>query len=241
MLNALAAVNAALRPIAAVAVPAATSVGSIAVLDAGGSVASCGRSIATYSWTASGGATIQPGTAAKAPSQRGTDGSGGIADLGPSPTRQAVPIRRRSPWARTGPSFPLPRPRRTQEPVPALARSRRRSLPRPPGVALSFLPASVAQNVRSTLTITLDNSNGFDLTQAHLVVALPTNLVIPASTPGVAGVASTCAGGGEPLTATASMVTLNGAIVPANGSCTLTLSVQSATPVPIPTPWQRLR
>ena len=51
MANAPGAVNAALRPIAAVAVPASVSAGQNVVLRASGSAAACGHSISSYSWT----------------------------------------------------------------------------------------------------------------------------------------------------------------------------------------------
>jgi hypothetical protein len=51
MANAPGAVNAALRPIAAVAVPASVSAGQNIVLHASGSAAACGHSISSYSWT----------------------------------------------------------------------------------------------------------------------------------------------------------------------------------------------
>jgi len=55
MVNALDAVDSALRPIAAVAIPAAGANGVSTVIDAGGSAASCGRSIASTVWTSTGG------------------------------------------------------------------------------------------------------------------------------------------------------------------------------------------
>ena len=60
MVNAYHAVQAAQLPIAAVKLPTIVA-GSDAVLDASGSAASCGRSIATYSWSASGGVSIVSG------------------------------------------------------------------------------------------------------------------------------------------------------------------------------------
>ena len=51
MANAPGAVNAALRPIAAVNVPASVAAGQNVVLRASGSVAACGHSISSYSWT----------------------------------------------------------------------------------------------------------------------------------------------------------------------------------------------
>jgi serine protease len=54
MANALGAVTAALRPIAAVTVPATYAAGSNVALDGSGSGAACGRTISTYSWTVGG-------------------------------------------------------------------------------------------------------------------------------------------------------------------------------------------
>jgi len=54
MANALGAVAAASRPIAAVATPASVSAGQNVALSAGGSAAACGRTIVSYSWTGSG-------------------------------------------------------------------------------------------------------------------------------------------------------------------------------------------
>lgn len=51
MANAPGSVNAALRPIAAIAVPASVTAGQNVVLHASGSAAACGHSISSYSWT----------------------------------------------------------------------------------------------------------------------------------------------------------------------------------------------
>ena len=51
MANAANAVTAALRPIAAVAVPASVAAGQSVVLQAGGSAAACNHTVSTYSWT----------------------------------------------------------------------------------------------------------------------------------------------------------------------------------------------
>ena len=83
----------------------------------------------------------------------------------------------------------------------------------------------VGENVASTLTITFNNANGFDLTQSGFTEAAPANLSIqtsPAPT-------TTCAGGSGTLTSSASSVTMAGANIPANGNCSITLSVKSAT------------
>jgi hypothetical protein len=58
MASASGAVAAALRPIAAVAVPASISAGQNVVLQAGGSAAACGRNVATYAWS-----IVNPGAA----------------------------------------------------------------------------------------------------------------------------------------------------------------------------------
>jgi serine protease len=57
MANAPGAVKAALRPIAAIAVPASVSAGQNVTLSAAGSAAACGHTIASYSWTVVGSST----------------------------------------------------------------------------------------------------------------------------------------------------------------------------------------
>jgi len=91
-----------------------------------------------------------------------------------------------------------------------------------PTVAAAFSPGSVDTNAKSTLTITLSNSNGYALTQANLVDTLPSGISV-ATTPAAA---STCGGS---LTAGSGTETLSAATIPANGSCNITLSVSSGT------------
>jgi hypothetical protein len=86
---------------------------------------------------------------------------------------------------------------------------------------VAFSPGSVNTNTKSTLTITLSNSNGYALTQANLADALPSGITV-ATTPAAA---STCSGS---LTAGSGSETLAGATIPANGSCNITLSVSSS-------------
>ena len=57
MANAPGALKAALRPIAAIAVPAAVSAGQNVTLSAAGSAAACGHTVASYSWTVVGSST----------------------------------------------------------------------------------------------------------------------------------------------------------------------------------------
>jgi hypothetical protein len=95
----------------------------------------------------------------------------------------------------------------------------------PPTVTEAFSPTSVATNAASTLTITFNNANAFDLTQAGFTETVPASLTVltsPAPT-------TTCTGGSGTLTSSTSTVVLAGAAIPDNGSCAVTLSVKSAT------------
>ncbi len=94
--------------------------------------------------------------------------------------------------------------------------------PKPPTVSQAFSPASIGENGASTLTITLSNSNGFALTQGRLTDTLPGNVTIKSSP----AAATTCGGS---LSAPSSSAVLSGATIPMNGSCTVTLTVTSAT------------
>jgi serine protease len=58
MANALGAVTAALRPIAALAVPSAFSAGQNVQLDATGSAAACGANVASYEWSVTDGTGV---------------------------------------------------------------------------------------------------------------------------------------------------------------------------------------
>jgi serine protease len=64
MANAPAAISAALRPIAAVAVPASVSAGATLALDGSGSAAANGHNIASYQWSAAAGGLSLPISAA---------------------------------------------------------------------------------------------------------------------------------------------------------------------------------
>ena len=61
MVNALGALQAALRPIAAVAVPGSVAPGQNVVLQGGGSGAACGRIVNAYSWSVVNGGATPPG------------------------------------------------------------------------------------------------------------------------------------------------------------------------------------
>jgi hypothetical protein len=96
------------------------------------------------------------------------------------------------------------------------------TVPNPPTVSEAFAPASVGQNGNSTLTIALGNSNAYALTSVGLNVTLPSNLTVKSSPAAASGCGGT-------LSAPASSVTLSGATIAANSSCTLTLTVASGT------------
>ncbi|HWJ35773.1 MAG TPA: S8 family peptidase [Steroidobacteraceae bacterium] len=229
MVNALQAVNAALRPIAAVVVPATTAAGSTAVLDASGSAASCGRTIASYAWAASGGVTIQSGGNAAQVSVVPTGASGSLTltvtdSTGAIDTATlAVNASGAITAASTTPT--------TAGTSASACPSALTVAPVVPTVAEAFSPASVGENVVSTLTITLSNANGFALTQSSFTETLPSNLSIATSSASTSvAPATTCGGSAATLTKTTSTVTLSAANIPANGSCTITVPVQSATP-----------
>jgi hypothetical protein len=98
--------------------------------------------------------------------------------------------------------------------------------PAAPTVSAAFSPASVGENVASTLTITFNNSNGFALTQSAFSDTVPADLSIQTSpTP-----TTTCAGASGTLTSSTSTVAMAGANIPANGSCSISMSVKSASP-----------
>jgi hypothetical protein len=97
--------------------------------------------------------------------------------------------------------------------------------PSAPTVAESFSPASVGEKGVATLAITLSNPNGFTLIQSSFSATLPGNLLI-ATTPAVA---TTCTGAGMSLTNTTTSLELSGANIPANGSCTITVPVNSTS------------
>jgi hypothetical protein len=104
--------------------------------------------------------------------------------------------------------------------------------PLPPTIAKDFNPLTVAAGIPSTLTITLANGNATVTTlTAPLIDAFPAGLVI-AATPN----ASTTCGGTVTAVAAADSVTLDdiGSTIPAAGSCTITVDVESATPASYP-------
>jgi serine protease len=217
MVNALGAVKAALNPIASI------SAGGNSTFDAGGSVAACNvAGELSYAWTATGGVTIQSGANA-AQVTVGATGSAGTLMLTVTDSAGRVDNTASVSFSAAGvATIHAPSSAGTSAtacPTPLAV------TPVPPTVAAAFSPTSVGENVASTLTITFSNTNGFDLTQSGFTETVPANLSIqtsPAPT-------TTCGGTSGTLTRSMSAVTMVGANIPAKGSCSMTLSVKSAT------------
>jgi serine protease len=225
MVNALAAIQAAQRPIAAVSLPPSVSAGGT-VIDGSLSTAACiggapGGAL-SYAWSASGGGitfasatnaakvTVIPGTASGTVTLTVTDSVGGTDTAIVTVTPTSVSTT--APTSNGAASAACPA---------AVSVS-----PVAPTVSESFSPVSVGENTVSTLTITLSNTNGFALTQSNFNAALPGGLTIPA-TP----VASTtCAGTGSSASYTTTALSLTDTIIPAKGSCSITVPVESGTP-----------
>ena len=223
MVNALAAVTAAQRPIAAVVVPSTTGLGSNVVLDASGSAAACGRTIASYAWTTSGSAVTISSGAAAAKATMVASGSGTVSltvtdSTGAVDTATLAVSAAGAVTAAAG----TPASAGTTTCPTALTVS-----PAVPTISESFSPASVGENVTSTLTIIFTNTNGFALTQSSFSAALPSKLTMPTATTTVTA-QTTCTGGQMGFTTTSTGVTLTNANIPANGSCAITIPVESA-------------
>jgi serine protease len=222
MVNALSAVKAALNPIAAVAIPPGLIAGTAASFDGSGSVAACNVSGAlAYAWIASGGVVINSGAGSPQAmiTWNGTTGTLVLTVTDSAGNKDVATVR-----------FTVGGPATSTAPASAgtsatACTAPMTVTPAAPTVAAAFSPASVATNAIAALTFTLSNSNGFDLTQSSFTQTLPANLTISStSTPG-----TTCSGASLSLSHTAGGVTLSDANIPADGSCTITLSVQSAS------------
>lgn len=215
MVNALNAVTAALAPIAVI-----TAGGGGTQFDGSASVAACHSSIASYAWTVSGGVAIASGAGTPQVSvvSSGSPGtltltvsdSAGRSDTGTVSFSANGTATVNAPASAGTAATACPTPLNVTPAAPTLS--------------ASFSPASVGENVASVLTITFNNSNGFDLTQSGFTETVPANLVIQSSP----APTTTCTGGTGTLSSSASTVALVDANIPAKGSCTLTLSVKSA-------------
>jgi serine protease len=217
MVNALSAVKAALNPIAAVKIPAGF-IGGAGTFDASGSAAACGATIAAYAWSKSGAVVINSG-AASAQATVTASGAGTLTlVVTDSAGNQDTAVVTFSASSAT-------------TPAPAAAGNAASACiapmtvtPAAPVVSAAFSPASVAVSVPAVLVVSFNNTNGFALTQSGITVSLPANLTLGQQAP-----ASSCGGAALSLSSTSGSVTLSDANIPANGSCNMTLSVQSTT------------
>lgn len=92
-----------------------------------------------------------------------------------------------------------------------------------PSIAKGFAPASISQGSTATITFTLSNTNGINLTSAGFSDTL-TNMAISGAQP--AG--GSCAGaGGNSFANGQTSLTFSGLTVPLNGSCTVTVLITS--------------
>ena len=223
MVDALAAVEAAQKPIAVIALPATIGAGS--VIDAGASVAGCNTSaatpaplaIASFAWSAVPSSLIVSGAAA---SKVTIDPSPGtltltVTDSAGHTDTETVTLTA-STATTTAPS--------TSGGAKSACPTALEVSPLPPTVTESFSPATVAENAASMLTVTLANANGFALTQSSLELTLPSGLTL-APTPAPS---TSCTGAAHSLTSTSATVSLSGANITADGNCTITLPLQSA-------------
>ena len=90
-------------------------------------------------------------------------------------------------------------------------------------VAKSFAPSIINPGGTSVLTITLTNPNPGALTGAAFTDTYPANMVNTATPNGV----TTCVGGTVTAVSNGPSVALSGGMVPASGSCTVTVNVTS--------------
>ena len=218
MVNALSAVNAALKPIAVIT----QSGGSNTTFDASGSVAACKLTVASYAWAATGGITIQ-GAAKTAQVTLASNGSAGTLTL--IVTDSAGHMDNTATVSFDSAGVPTVNAPAVAGTAATACPSSMTVKPAPPTISEAFSPTSVGENTASTLTITFSNANGFDLTQSNFTTAMPANLTIQTSP----APSTDCTGTSGSLTTTSSAVTLAGADIPPNGSCSITVSVKSAT------------
>ena len=220
MVNALSAVEAALNPIAAIKLPNGFTSNVAFTLDATGSTAACGVTGAlSYLWTSTGTVYVLSGNTTATPSVKWS----GAGTLSVKVTDSAGNFDTAS-MTFTTTSHTTTAPANAGSaasacPVPLVV------APEAPTVAQAFVPSSVAVNAGASLTVTLSNTNPFALTQTALTQSLPAGLAVGASP----GLSTTCGGAQLSLTSTASSITLSNAVIPAQGSCNVTVNVLSAS------------
>jgi serine protease len=217
MVNALSAVNAALEPISVII----KSGGSSTTFDAGGSVAACGLTVASYAWAVTGGLAIQ-GAANTAQVTVASSGSPGTLTL--TVTDSAGHVDNTGTVSFTAAGVPTVNAPAAAGTAATACPTAMTVTPAPPTITEAFSPATVVIGDMPTLTITFNNANGFDLTQSSFTETLPTGLSIQTSP----APSTTCTGASGSLTTSASNVTLTGADIPPQGSCSITLTVSGA-------------
>jgi len=229
MVDAASAVNAALKPIGVIVIPA--TLGSGSVLDASASVAACDPttlgtgsptplSIASYAWTASPSSLISGVT--NSPQVTINPGNGGTLTLTITDSAGNVDVETVTLTANSASSTALAAAGGTSATACPAALA---VVPVVPTVNAAFAPASVGENTVSTLTITLTNPNVFDLTQANFTAALPGGFTISTTQPG----STSCTGALMTTSFTAGSLSISDANIPASGSCTLSVGLSAAT------------
>jgi serine protease len=216
MASAFRAVQAAERPIAAVSLPTAITSSAAVIFDASGSAAACHRTLATYAWTATGGVTIVSGANA---AQASIEAGSGTVTLTVTDSTGATDTANINVTA-TSASSSAPTSAGTSACPTAIS-----ATPAAPTVSEAFSPASVIETIPSTLTITFTNTNAFDLTEVGFSDSLPAGLAVATSPLP----ATTCTFTNYSLTVASATLTLTGGDIPPKSSCTVTLTVSSAT------------
>lgn len=113
-----------------------------------------------------------------------------------------------------------------QNPLPASA-TLTVNPPAPVTGSKAFSPTNLHGNgAPTTMTITLNNSNPFTLTNAALTDPLPSGLRVAASPTA----STTCGSGNVVAIAGSTSVSLTGATIPASGSCTVTVGLEASNP-----------
>jgi serine protease len=229
MVDAASAVNAALQPIGVIVIPA--TIGNGSVLDASASVAACDPttigtgsptplSIASYAWTASPSSLISG--ASDGPQVTINPGNGGTLTLTITDSAGNVDVETVTLTSNSASSTALAAAGGTSATACPAALA---VVPSVPTVSAAFAPASVGENTVATLTITLENPNAFDLTQANFTATLPSGLTISTTQPG----STSCTGALMTTSFAAGSLSISDANIPASGSCTLSVGLSAAT------------
>ncbi|MES9861095.1 MAG: hypothetical protein ABW157_09090 [Candidatus Thiodiazotropha sp. LLP2] len=93
-----------------------------------------------------------------------------------------------------------------------------------PTVSKIFAPTTVSIGERSTLTVTINNNAGIPLTGTSLTDTLPTGVTVYTAPTA----ATTCADAAVLATAGENEISITGATIPANGSCTFSVDIAAS-------------